>query len=97
MLKSGNGKPEQCIANLVSMTRGECPYDRVKGLNPEFIGMNSGVAKAQIKSDVLWLIRTYEPRASADDVNLEEVIAGSGMFKLNIETTVSGGNEQEWR
>lgn len=89
MLKSGNGRPEQCIANLVSMSRGECPYDRIKGLNPDFIGMAYTEAKAQIKSDVKWLIRTYEPRASIDSINIDDVIANSGRFNINIDATIS--------
>ena len=37
MRASGNGRPEQCAANLLKITRGEVPYDRLKGLGTSAI------------------------------------------------------------
>ncbi len=37
MQASGNGSPMQCVANLVRIVRGECTYDRVKGIDPSLI------------------------------------------------------------
>lgn len=33
MLASNNGDPRQCAANLLKLTRGENPYDRIKGID----------------------------------------------------------------
>lgn len=91
MLKSGNGRPEQCVANLISMSRGECPYDRIKGINPDFVGMVYAEAKAQIKSDIKWLIRTYEPRVAIDNIDVDDFAISSGRFVLNINASMSSG------
>lgn len=89
MLKKGNGRPERCVANLISMSRGECPYDRIKGINPDFVGMAYVEAKAQIKSDIKWLIRTYEPRVDIDNINVDDVVIRSGRFTLSIDTSMA--------
>ena len=37
MLAKGNGTPIQCVQNLLSIIRGEVPFERVKGLDARLI------------------------------------------------------------
>ncbi|MDD3139621.1 MAG: early E1A protein [Lachnospiraceae bacterium] len=95
MLAKGNGKPAQCVKNLISMTRGECPYDRIRGLSNEFDEQPISIAKAMLKADIQWVVSTYEPRASIDDAELVNMVEESGAFKILINATVSGGTVGE--
>ena len=33
MKASGNGTPQTCVQNLLKTTRGEVPYERIKGID----------------------------------------------------------------
>ena len=33
----GNGKPQQCVANLINLYQYEVPYARLKGMDPSII------------------------------------------------------------
>lgn len=90
MQASGNGHPMQCVANLMRITRGECTYDRVKGIDPSYIDQPEQIAKLLIMADARWLIATYEPRVRVDKINLEALVAKYGDFAFNIEATVTG-------
>lgn len=88
MLASGNGNAMQCVANLVRIVRGECVYDRVKGINSTLIDRPGNVARPLIKEDIRWLIKTYEPRVKLDSVELDALAAKIGEHKLSIVATV---------
>ena len=90
MLSSGNGNPMQCVSNLVRIVRGECVYDRVKGVDPTLIDKPSNIANPLLREDIRWLIRTYEPRVNLDSVDLHSLAAQVGAHKLSIEATVEG-------
>lgn len=90
MLSSGNGNPMQCVANLVRIVRGECVYDRVKGINPEFEDQPEEVVAPLLVSDAKWLIETYEPRVSVSDINVGNILAKEGDFSLNIKARLEG-------
>lgn len=63
MKAAGNGNIATCVNNLLHISRGEVPYERVKGLNARHIDAPSASADIEIKQDAEWLVSTYEPRA----------------------------------
>lgn len=91
MQASGNGQPVQCVANLIRIVRGECTYDRVKGIDPSFIDQPEPIAKPLLIADAKWLIKTYEPRISIESINLEALIAECGDFAFNVNASMTGG------
>ena len=93
MKSSGNGRPEQCAANLLMMTRGEAPYERLKGLSAGLIDVPSTLAEAETSADIEWLLGAYEPRV--DIANLDIVafpgIEGDYIISAGL-VTLGGGN-----
>lgn len=90
MQASGNGLPMQCVANLVRIVRGECTYDRVKGIDPTLVDRPEPIAVPLLIADARWLIKTYEPIVSVDKIDLACLLAREGNFKLNIDAVVKG-------
>lgn len=84
MLASGNGNAMQCVANLVRITRGECIFDRVKGVDATLIDKPSSIVKPLLKEDIRWLINTYEPRVNIQEIDLDALAEEVGDYKLNI-------------
>lgn len=82
MKSSGNGTPIQCVQNLLSIIRGECPMDRTKGISSEFYDMPRDEAVAGLIEDATWVIETYEPRVNVDDIDIDIVEERSGNFIL---------------
>ncbi len=90
MRANGNGLPMQCVANLVRIVRGECVYDRIKGIDSTLIDKPEPIAKPLLITDVRWLIKTYEPRVNVNEIDLIGLLAREGNFRLNINTVVKG-------
>ena len=80
MKATGNGSPEVCAGNLLKITRGEVPYERVKGLDPRLIDRPFGIAEAEIQQDAEWLIETYEPRVDVNGISIKPSDASAGGF-----------------
>lgn len=94
MKASGNGTVHQCIMNLLRMVRGECPYERVKGLDPRHTDKPTETVAQDIQQDAFWLIETYEPRAAVESVDVSAADAeGALRISVNLEGggTVSNG------
>lgn len=72
MRANGNGHPQICVQNLLQLWRGECPYERVKGLDPRLIDQPAQIVAPQIMQEAEWLIETYEPRVTVDAIRIEE-------------------------
>lgn len=89
MLKSGNGAPKRCIENLVSIVRGEIPFDRVRGIDARIIDSPSEDAAIELEQDARWNIETYEPRARANSTEIIVTEAEKGGFAININITES--------
>lgn len=68
MLSKGNGNIQRCVNNLLLMFFGEAPYERVKGMNPRLVDKPLSEAAPALKQDAEWLIKTYEPRATVNDI-----------------------------
>lgn len=84
MLSRGNGNPMNCISNLLRITRGECAYDRIKGIDSRVQDMPSETAKPLIMADAKWLIQRYEPRVNVESLDIESLIAHEGHFGINV-------------
>lgn len=90
MLAKGNGEPMQCVSNLLRITRGECVYDRIKGMPPELIDMNSDIAMPLMAAEAKWVISTYEPRVDVNSINMYELVSSVGSFALNVNADITG-------
>lgn len=88
MLASGNGNAMQCVANLLRITRGECVYDRIKGIDPKLIDKPGSTAKTLLKEDIRWLIGTYEPRVDLQSIDISAIAAEIGEHKLSVTAAV---------
>jgi len=84
MLASGNGLSEVCAGNLVRITRGEVPYERLKGIDAGLIDKPSDVAVNELVADTDWLFRTYEPRVDCDKITLDVSGAQRGQHTLGV-------------
>ncbi|MCM1388091.1 MAG: hypothetical protein NC231_12245 [Bacillus sp. (in: Bacteria)] len=91
MQANGNGHPMQCVANLLRIVRGECTYDRIKGIDPSYIDQPETIVKPLIIADVEWLIKTYEPRVNLKSADIEALIAECGNFAFNVNAEITGG------
>lgn len=87
MKSKGNGTPQQCIANLLLITRGEVPYDRVKGIDATLVDRPSTQSGPMLVADARWLIETYEPRVDVQSAQVRDQLAQSGLFALCGEIT----------
>ena len=52
----GNGKPQQCIANLLNLYQYEVPYARLKGMDPSIIDLPTDEAEILAKNHANLLI-----------------------------------------
>ena len=68
MKSSGNGAPQQCVANLLNLFQYEVPYARLKGMDPKLIDMSQDEATYKAKNHAAWLIGNYEPRVTINDI-----------------------------
>lgn len=84
MLAKGNGTPIQCVQNLLSIIRGEVPFERVKGLDARLIDQPHLEAKDSLVEDAKWLIATYEPRVNVEDIMIVATESEGGDFVLNV-------------
>ena len=82
MKAKGNGRPAVCADNLLRITRGEVPYERIKGLDPRLIDRPFGVVEAEIQQDAEWLLETYEPRVEVNGIDIDATDAVSGGFTV---------------
>ena len=89
MKSKGNGTPIQCVQNLLQIVRGECPFDRTKGVSSEFYDMPRDEAITGLIEDATWAIETYEPRVNVDDMNIEVIEERNGSYILNASVSES--------
>ena len=70
MKSSGNGKPQQCVANLINLYQYEVPYARLKGMDPSIIDLPTDEAEIVAKNHANLLIENYEPRVTVNDIEI---------------------------
>lgn len=83
MKASGNGTPQTCVQNLLKTTRGEVPYERIKGIDRSLIDQPSETAAPELAAEVEFVVGTYEPRVKLTDVELVALAAEVGGFEIN--------------
>lgn len=82
MLSSGNGKKQICVQNLLLIVRGEVCFDRIRGLDPRIIDRPSATGADEARRDALWMLKTYEPRALVNSVQIMQDDAENGGFRV---------------
>ena len=82
MKSKNNSNPAICVNNLLQITRGEVPYDRVKGVSIAQIDAPITQSPAEISEDAEWMLGTYEPRVEVEGVEVTPTDAPSGHFAL---------------
>ena len=87
----GNGTPQQCVFNLLSMIRGECPYERCKGLADDLSGQPVTGVFGEVVTEAIWNIQNYEPRAKEQDINLIMRDFLQGKFTIGTSILTNGG------
>ena len=70
MKSSGNGLPQQCVANLLNIWQYEVPYARLKGMDPSIVDMPKDEAEVAARNNATWLIENYEPRVTVNDIDI---------------------------
>lgn len=73
MLAQGNSDVAVCVLNLLRTVRGEVPYARTKGIDRALIDIPATEAW-RLRADAEWVIKSYEPRASLDSVDVDALL-----------------------
>lgn len=87
MKPQGNGVPKVCAENLLKITRGEVPYERIKGLDPRLIDRPHSVAGAEAQHDAEWLLETYEPRVRVNSISISQDAGVDGGLTVTADVT----------
>ena len=91
MKAKGNGSAQQCVANLLNLYQYEVPYARLKGMDPSIIDLPKEEAEVNAKNHASWLIETYEPRVTINDITVS--YAKDNKMVITPDITVNeGGN-----
>lgn len=91
MKAHGNGTPETCASNLLNIVRGEVPFDRVRGRDGALEFKPN--ADDEVHADAEWLLATYEPRLSIE--NIETIIEDTQTGDYSILATIKRKEEEE--
>lgn len=91
MKAHGNGRPETCASNLLRITRGEIPYDRVRGTDGTLV--DQPYSSNEAMADAEWLLRTYEPRVDIESIEYNPEAARYGDFSMLA--NLKGKEEEE--
>lgn len=87
MKATGNGNTQVCVQNLLAIIRGEIPYDRIRGLDARAIDKPAADAADEIRQDAAWMLKTYEPRATVQSIQINRDAAEGGEFTVTAEIT----------
>lgn len=80
MLASNNGDPRQCAANLLKITRGENPFERIKGIDAKLTDSSGVSTKQEMIADIEWVLASYEPRVEVEEIDVNAIDAKRGDF-----------------
>lgn len=87
MLANGNSDVTTCVTNLMAMRRGECAYERVKGIDQDIINEVIDEAEIDLIEDAEFLIEQFEERVSLDDIEIEPEIYEDNTYMVNVMVT----------
>ena len=89
MRAKGNGDPAVCANNLVRISRGEVPYDRIRGVKfADLIGTGM-TAQDDLAEDTAWMVGCYEPRVNVAGVTVRTDDAKMGGVMVDVD--INGG------
>lgn len=88
MQSKGNGRPERCAANLLSITQGEVPYARDKGSKVDLIDKPSSLVIPEVRADIDWVLKNYEPRVNLNDIDMHSILSKEGQFGVDTDIIV---------
>lgn len=94
MLSYGNSNAEITARNLIKISRGEVPYDRIKGVDASVVDGPLDEVSINIENDVREIIEDYEPRVDVKDVVVKKE-DDSIIIELNIEKVEEQENNNE--
>lgn len=87
MLAKGNSDVTTCVTNLMAMRRGECAYERVKGIDQDIINEVIDEAEIDLIEDAEFLIEQFEERVSLDNIEIEPEIYEDNTYMVNVMVT----------
>jgi hypothetical protein len=90
MMANGNGAPQVCVNNLLRLSSGEVPFERLKGLDSRTKDRPVFMADAQLRQDADWLVSIYEPRAQIKSITVTQTDAAIGGFAVSVEIEDKG-------
>lgn len=93
MLSSGNSNAEVTASNLIRISRGEVPYDRIKGIDGSLSDMPAEIIAGDIENDVRETIEEYEPRVDVKDVIISRK---DGRIEIEVDIEKAGGQVTEY-
>lgn len=88
MLAHGNSAPPTCVLNLLRTFRGEVPYARTKGVDRSLVDA-PGTESWRLNVDAEWVVGTYEPRASLDEVLMGADARDAALGDLSVVARIS--------
>lgn len=84
MKSKGNGTPQQCISNLLHLYQYEVHHARLKGMDPSIIDMPQEDAEITAKNHASWLVETYEPRVTVNDIKISYSESGTMIITPDV-------------
>ncbi len=84
MLASGNGDITTCVTNLMAMRRGECAYERVKGIDQDIINEAEEAAELDLLEDAEFVVEQFEERVSLETIEIEPIVYEDNSFDVNF-------------
>lgn len=90
MLASGNSSPQVCALNLLRTFRGEVPYVRTKGIDRALIDIPA-TESWRVDADAEWVIDSYEPRVTLDEVRMAASASAGGLGDLSAVAMLTDG------
>lgn len=86
MRSAGNGQPQNCVRNILSITKGEVPYERAMGIDGDLFDKPTPEVKDIVLVDAQEQIEKYEPRV---DINSIETIVTEDGKHLSIKPDIT--------
>lgn len=77
MKSVGNGNPENCVQNILSVTKGEVAYNRAMGLDGDLYDKPVTQIQGPVFADIEEQIETYEKRVQVNNINTETAEDGT--------------------
>jgi len=88
MRSVGNGNPENCVQNILSITKGEVAYNRAMGIDSDLYDKPITQVGGLLIADVQEQIETYEKRVQLNSVDLIKSEEGE-FFTIKPDITIT--------